>query len=47
MDSNHRSLAGTGRRCSTGKRRQCEVAHTSPRLEGLRMALPGAALGRI
>ena len=47
MDSNHRSLAGTGRRCSTGKRRQCEVAHTSPRLEGLRMALRGAALGRI
>jgi len=24
------SLAGVGRRCSTGKRRQCEVAHTSP-----------------
>ena len=24
------SLAGAGRRCSTGKRRQCEVAHTSP-----------------
>ena len=23
-------LVGTGRRCSTGKHRQCEVAHTSP-----------------
>jgi hypothetical protein len=29
-DSNHRSLAGAGRRCSARKRRQCEVAHTSP-----------------
>jgi hypothetical protein len=45
MDSNHRSVAGMGRRCSTGKRRQCEVAHTSPRLERLRMALPGVSSG--
>ena len=29
-DSNHRSLAGAGRRCSARKPRQCEVAHTSP-----------------
>ena len=47
MDSNHRSLVGTGRRSSTGKRCQCEVAHTSLQLAGLQLAPPGAELGRI
>ena len=42
MDSNHRSLVGTGRRSSTGKRCQCEVAHTSLQLAGLHLAPPGA-----
>src|SRR5215467_1770514 len=45
MDSKHRSLVGTGRRCSTGKRCQCEVAHTSPPAGTITFDHPGLSSG--